>query len=294
MPKIAPHYFNVPLDGSDRQRDNFTYKADVTVNSKGEFSISIPANLAPACEELAEKQEWNNVTVHEGRTDGQGNGKWVVRANDKTRAVALVSAAARIWAKAETTTEYVIVYAHDAEGRYMVGPNGEVATDLYDIDKNFYPNTSRKSPTEYRQGWQWSESKRNHFGEKTTFKFGIGAKVYEKITTKRSTGTTIRYELWYGGENGEKCDEDCNDHFARRTYAQRLNSLDLHFSIGTDYANGDKYPEIPYTEEAARFFFEAIMSLCSISERIKNFFGDRTMLQKAIESRASLMLGSGR
>lgn len=285
MPKIAPRYFNVRL--SDRQDDMYSYKADVFVTSKGEFSITIPEHLAPACVELLKAEnphpDDGPVYIRENLKNGQPSGEWKVYAHDKTLAVDLIERAIRIYAKAETTTEIVICYAHDSEGRYVVGPNGEIATDGYDVDANFGKTKNRDR---LKDGWKWSDKEHNHFGNRSVFKFGIGAQVYKKITIKRSTGTTIRYEV-YWGEKG-------SSHFDRETYCQRLNSFDISFGLTSRYDNKHPYPnEIPYTEEAAKFFFDAMVSLCSVSERVKNFFGDGKRLQKAIESRATLMLGSG-
>jgi hypothetical protein len=273
MPVIAPHYFNIRL--SDVSDDTYSYKATVSVTSKGEFAIHIPEDLIPACKELAESEP--RVSVEE-RKKGTA-----VYSHDKTLAVDLISRAIRIFAKADITTEIVICYEHDSEGKYVVGPHGEIATDGYDADENY--GRSHSSNERLKDGWRWSEKEHHAFGNRSVFKFGIGAQVYKKTTMKRTTGTTIKYEIYWG---------ESASHFDRKTYCQRLNSFDVSFGLSSGNNQYSTHNEIPYTEDAAKFFFDAMVALCSISERVKNFFGDTKTLQKAIESRASLMLGAGK
>jgi hypothetical protein len=273
MPVIAPHYFNVRL--SDVSDDNYHYKAVVSVTSRGVFAVRIPDELIPACEELAKSEV--GVTVEKGKAGT------AVHASDKTRAIGLIEKAIVVYAKAETTTEIVIVYKHEAEGRYVVGPKGEIATDGYDADANFGRAKAGLSADRLKDGWGWSAHDHNHFGNRSVMKFGIGAQVYKKTTIKRKTGTSIMYDL-YWGEKG--------DHFDRDTYCQRLNSFGISFGLGGRGSNEySKHKEIPYTEEGARFFYEALVGLCSLNERVKNFFSDSKSLQKAIETRSQRLLG---
>lgn len=273
MPVIAPHYFNVGYGDSYKER--YTYKAVVKVTSQGEFAIEIPDELIPACEELAKSEARVEVI--------KGKNTTAVHSHDKTLAVALIEKAIRIYATADVSTEIVIVYAHDSEGGYVVGPNGEIAPDGYDVDANF-PKT-KKTNASLRAGWRWSGEKHNHFGTESVFKFGIGAEVYKKTTMKRKTGTSVKYELYWG---------EGASHFDRETYCQRLNSFEISFGLSNhgnlEYSH---HKEIPYTEEGAKFFFEAMIALCSISERVQAFFADSKSLQKAIENRATLVLGGG-
>jgi hypothetical protein len=274
MPVIAPHYFNVRL--SDVSGDTYSYKSVVSVTSRGVFAMRIPSELIPACEELAKSE--HGVTVEKGKAGT------AVHAYDKTRAIDLIEKAIVIYAKAETTKEIVIVYEHEAEGIYIVGPKGEIATDGYDANVNFGRAASGGISSELlKGGWGWSAQDHNHFGNRSVMKFGIGAQVYEKTTIKRATGTSIMYDL-YWGEDG--------DHFSRTTYCQRLNSFMISFDLGGRGSNEhSRHKEIPYTEEGARFFFKAMIGLCSLNERVKNFFGDSKSLQLAIESRSARLLG---
>jgi hypothetical protein len=273
MPVIAPHYFNVRL--SDVSGDNYSYKAVVSVTSKGRFSVRIPDELVPACEELAKDEP--RISVEKGKVGT------AVLSFDKTIAIHLIERAIVIYSKAETTTEIVIVYNHEAEGRYVVGPKGEIATDGYDADINHGRERGGGLAERLKDGWGWSAIDHNHFGNKSVMKFGIGAQVYKKTTIKRATGTSILYDL-YWGEDG--------DHFDRTTYCQRLNSFSISFGLGGRGSNQySKHKEIPYTEEGARFFFEAMVGLCKLNERVKNFFGDSKTLQLAIENRSARLLG---
>lgn len=268
MPVIAPHYFNVRL--SSVTGDSYKYKAEVSVNSKGIFSISVPTELSDACEESAEGS--HSVSVQDTK---KGT---VVCSNDKTLAVELIEQAILLFAKAETTTEIVIVYTSDFRGKYCVGPNGEIAADGYDVDDNF---------SRIKDAWTWSgdTSATTYFGDRDVIAFGIGAQVYKKTTIKRTTGTTLKYEKYWG--------DDSADHFSRSTYCARLNSFDISFGLANGNHTRSDHKEIPYTEAAAQFFFEAMVGLCSLNERVNQLFGDSETLQKTIESRSAKLLGAG-
>jgi hypothetical protein len=105
------------------------------------------------------------------------------------------------------------------------------------------------------------------------------AHAYIKVTAHRKSGDQIGWE-----RAGENC------HSEPDNYLDKLNS----FIGGLSISDMGEYQEIPYTEEAAKFFYEAILSICKLSDRIESFFGNPGNVQKAIESRASFMLGAGK
>ena len=41
--------------------------------------------------------------------------------------------------------------------------------------------------------------------------------------------------------------------------------------------------EIPYTEETAEFFYNTMMAMCHLADRLEMFFSDKTLLQRAIK-----------
>jgi hypothetical protein len=47
---------------------------------------------------------------------------------------------------------------------------------------------------------------------------------------------------------------------------------------------------MPYTEEAAGFFYESMMAMCEIGRRFKSFFGDEANVLAAIEGRGPSLL----
>lgn len=52
---------------------------------------------------------------------------------------------------------------------------------------------------------------------------------------------------------------------------------------------------MPYTDEAAQFFYESMMAMCELGRRFKNFFGDEANVLAAIEGRGpSLLTGPSR
>ena len=70
-------------------------------------------------------------------------------------------------------------------------------------------------------------------------------------------------------------------------WAHRLNGFT---GLRIDYsAGGRSYQEIPYTEDAARFFHDAMISLCRLGDRINEFFSDNARLALAISSQTPLL-----
>lgn len=120
---------------------------------------------------------------------------------------------------------------------------------------------------------------RNPWSGDCTFSVGLMARAYVKVTAHRKSGDQIAWE-----RAGENC------HSEPDNYLDKLNS----FIGGAPLHHCDDFHEIPYTEEAAKFFYEAMLSICKLSDRIESFFGNPENVQKAIESRSSFMLGAGK
>ena len=59
--------------------------------------------------------------------------------------------------------------------------------------------------------------------------------------------------------------------------------------IGRDKKLMASLQEMPYTEKAAQFFYNSLMAMCALADRIETFFGDRPMLTAAIEKQAGVI-----
>lgn len=98
------------------------------------------------------------------------------------------------------------------------------------------------------------------------FTIGVYARVFKKITHSRGGIDRVEYE--YERE------------LASDTHGDRLNAF-----VGMDGPHrGGNLEEIPYTEEAARFFHDTVMGVLAMAHNVRTFFDDKSNLIKAIES----------
>jgi hypothetical protein len=115
----------------------------------------------------------------------------------------------------------------------------------------------------------------------SVYSIGIGAKVFDKIIYRSPAGGKDRYEYHLVQDDNVK----------ESTYLHKLNSM-----IGTSSTVEDHIftkhldaEEMPYTEEAAQFFYDAIIAITAIAMKLDVFFKDKENLQKAIDGRTKLL-----
>jgi hypothetical protein len=59
-------------------------------------------------------------------------------------------------------------------------------------------------------------------------------------------------------------------------------------SVG-DPNRDDGLSEMPYSDKAAMFFYDMIMGMCRLADKMKIFFGDEKMLLEAIQKKTLLL-----
>jgi hypothetical protein len=123
-------------------------------------------------------------------------------------------------------------------------------------------------------GWWQPKFKDNQFHSGNLpqiFSVGVGAVVFDRITTSRNSGDkTVRYERVRQ-----------EDHHAEpKDGAERLN--ELHSSLDPEDCN---CRFMPYTEAAADFFREAMVAMCRMAMSLDAFLSDDKKLADAITTR---------
>jgi hypothetical protein len=258
VPKIQPIYLRVndPAGGTPYQA-----KCEVLVTTDGVFSIKPPEDLVPIIEDLL-KNTGAGYPMTMALNFKHG---LKIQCRDLGHGKKLLEDAARAQMATEIKSELVICYTSSHDVAYWKKGDGEIVPNG-GYDREGYNNHTGK----------WCGTN-NATTRTETFSVGLAARVYEKKTLTRSTGTEVIYKLTYGG----------GDHFATETWLQKLNSF-----VGLTMPDVKEMQQMPYTEEAAEFFYKALMHMCMLSDRIENFFGSPEMIQRAIESRSGLLLGS--
>jgi hypothetical protein len=243
----------------------FEYKAPCNVAADGEFSIVIDERLDEIARNmLRENRAGEDESFRSWKNDvhlGHSYGKHRVYAKALSNAMAFLRACAKDFIEGEQSTERVILY------------NAELQVSFWRAGAGIYPNGA--GPGISNGQWWTPKTKAGHIASrndaKPTFSIGIGAAVFDKVTTTRSTGKTIRFELVRDPENRHDQQTDA---------ALKLNSfsgLDLDPESTTNM-------EMPYTPQAAEFFYSILIALCKMGESLDAFLADKDRLQKAIES----------
>lgn len=153
----------------------------------------------------------------------------------------------------ETTIEKVILYTTDIKVAYCKD------------EKGFYPNGNIAG-----KGYCWYGKVNEPHTEKY-YSIGLGARAYRKKTFKRVLSTKVIYD-WIN-----------TDYKNKGTYLELLNGF-----AGLRM-NTQSCKEIPYTEEAAEFFYETMLSMCKLADRLDTFFSDDENIIKAINNQSSFL-----
>lgn len=239
----------------------FSFRTEISVNREGWFTFTIPEELEETAKANARKMK--DVSVGKMRVNNY------IMTRTKSEGIEFLRIAAQDYVNCEVTRETVILYTTRANVTYWKKADGTIVPNGA-YDREYQKNKGK---------WHGKASTELAMDIDHTYSVGLRAHVYVKVTAHRKSGDQIAWE-----RAGENC------HTEPDNYLDKLNSF-----IGgmPDYGR-EEFSEIPYTEEAAKFFYEAMLSICKLSDRIESFFGNPENVQKAIESRSSFMLGAGK
>lgn len=246
--------------------DGSKYHAVVecAVNESGEFSISVPEDIM----DIAKKRT-RIGGAHCGQS--RSNAAYRVYAKSLGEALNFLRTCAEEHLQAKTVTERVIVYNLDLRVSAWLGS-----------DNRLHPNGSLDHRNEGGRWWKpktQEDSLHANSGTKA-FTVGIGAKVFDKITTVRTSGNKVRYvEVRGEGHADTGIDE------AIRV----LNGFNCVHITPSEWADRNK--EMPYTPQAAQFFSNVMLGLAQLGMNIDNFFADKERLMLAIEKGGPNLLG---
>ena len=248
MPSLPAR--QIQAEGNDGTK--FTATIGIDVLGDGTFSIELP----PELEVIAKKLKVPNAHVGYARMGAKAR----VYATELNAGIRLIRDAAEDYLRAEEVTERVICYTACINVSFWEEPDKQVA-----------PNGCG------RKGQWWSSKLHGQQFDAChrldSFDVGIAAKVFDKITTKRTSGDTVRY-VQVEREGHDLTDDP----------AQLLNgwtTLDV---------NAERARQMPYTPEAALFFNDLLKTLCTMARSLDSFIGDEKKLKLAIAQRTQLLL----
>lgn len=255
---------SIPFHHKNETGETLEFTSSVTLDQDGTFNVSIPDELYETARALCEKIEhrasaWMTKppTAKQHRVSGS-------RLDDVKR---FIKAAMADHLKCEVTTERVIVYGHSLKVSYSKAVDGSVHANGY----------IARAAT----GARGDEGYGKHCGELNAtahaplYSVGLGAKVFDRVTYIRASGKKVEY----------KRPEFPGSHFNHDSPGKLLNAF---AGLGIDPGRSGT-EEMPYSDEAALFFYDAMIAMCKLAEQVKAFLGDRKTLMLAIEKRANLL-----
>lgn len=228
----------------------FTSTIDVT--AQGIFRAILPPELLEVVPVVLRQEPFSVCRIEAGKV----NTRLAAPTLDLLRKA--IGAAGNEWASCEETIETVILYAHDLRVSYNQTEDGAIHPNGY-------------TPDGTKGKWR---GKLNATERDTHYRIGFAATVREKITYRRAGSTAVKYQ---------RPPRQDGDHRYPESYHDKL----LAFAGLRIEPSGMQ--EMPYTEEAAKFFYEIMVGLCAMADRIETFFADQNQVHQAIRQGRSIL-----
>lgn len=236
-----------------------TFKAKISVNTTGDFYTYFPDYLKIAVDNFTGIDVWRGYKEKSGSEDGQ------LFSNSLPMLVRTLKQALKLYLTPEVTEELIISYNIESHVSFAEDEQGTI-----------YPNAAFEGAS-----WPDYNIKSMLYGDHNAAKpssggysLKIGAEAYRKITHHYGEKKKIKYERYYG---------EGNPHHEREHPAGLLNSW-CSFYLPEDAK------EMPYTDEAATFFYNLMFGMADLSRRIQHFASDKDRLLQLIASNNSLLL----
>lgn len=185
----------------------------------------------------------------------QPRSQWQVQGPNLEECKAFLRRVAEAYLRTETTTERIIMYHVDPAVSYFRMGDGAIR-----------PNAAQLSDEERRMG-RWQGSENGTFGT-DHYRLGLFARVLDRVTEQRGEHVAVRYVL---------------PRLPDGSWGARLNSW-THLRAPTFRAYEKPWPQVPYTEGAAEFFYRMLLRLCEMTDQLTTFFGDPVSVTAALKT----------
>ena len=253
MAKLKPIHFEF----KPKAGDSFKFAATASVSeSTGIFSLSIPDEL----ENVAKTAIRSFGTVYGVNLDRPRDN---LRVNGSTLEGCknFIKHVGNDFVSCEVKESLVIVFGINNKVTYVKDRIGKIypnASDVIDLYKNGEAH------------WHGALNGSGSYSE--FYQIGFVARVVKKTVYSRSSGISSKYS--------RVINEDADP------WVGKLNSF---VGLELSYSRMESMEQIPYSEDAAKFFYSVMHGMCQLADRIDSFFGDKIALQSAIENRSPLL-----
>lgn len=270
MPKLTNHTFAITTEDGHRHH----FESEIYVSTNGEFSCTVPDYLVDALGSIGEGSNKLKPTLYVQKLKVNHR----AYAPSKTDLLKFVDEAHRQHYQAEVTTDLIICYDWFAEVCYWQNPDGTITAN------GSMPDAVTRNVD--GSGGDWADHKLKSgqviCANNTAKHFSVGvyAAVHKRTTYNRPSGATVTWERITQFDSVASLGE----------WGNKLSGL-----CGLSAPKSPEYlRQMPYSDEAARFFYESMMAMCEIGRRFKNFFSDESNLIAAIEGRGPSILAPSR
>lgn len=250
------------------------FKASITVDASGVFTVNIPEELAPSARALNNTEAWKGrVVVDLARVN------WRVQGRVLSEVERFVEDAVKEHLTVEIKRELVIRYRYENNTTWARAADGS-------IHPNGHWASREGEHDETQRSWVWAGNRSiSATSRPTLFGVGVVAQVYMKVTYSRPSGTRVEYTSDLPGSHWDK------------NPMRRLNG----FIVGAPDRSGDGrvvrsgnepcygIQEMPYSDAAADFFADLMLAMCRLGEQLDAFVGSREMLAIAIDRGSKLI-----
>lgn len=264
MPKIKTHHFKA----TNKAGQEIEFDSDVSVDNNGVFAVVIPdlyqidieANLLKGCALRRPRKYFR------------------VESKSLDDAVESVYEGLKSLLNTKETHELVIRYKYVTECHYAKHvENGKLYSNC---GLGMAENGQTTDFGGRIVNWVENGAERNRmsFNSPEPYTISIQAQVLRKTTYASKSNQRVEYfrthQSYDGTINGEKSELG--------EFGTKLNGFN-----NTNLSQVDE--EIPYTEDAAKFFHDAMLAICGISDKLSMFFADKENVIMAIENQTTML-----
>lgn len=260
MAKLKSERFSV----SNQAGDKLEFVSDVTVDGNGSFNMTIPElmleiepDFVSISHEFSCAQEWigKRIKITRPRNNYRISS---LRLSDCREFIEMVL---KKLLDVEIEEEVVILYGVKADYSAWELESGELVPNGY-----FGSSETGK--------WRGNLGGTNHSQQ---YSIGVGAEVKKKITYHRGASVRVKYE------------RPDYPNFQHNSWGEKLNAI-VGIHINDDERG--RFKEMPYSDDAAKFFYDTIMGLAEMGRKLESFFGDDGAVAAMIENKSQLLLGT--
>lgn len=241
---------DVTFGKTGKSGDKVHFVSSVTVDSTGTFKLSFPDYLEDAMQSLKINWAFNA-------------GKNRVFSETLEKGLNDIGAAIEEYLSYETKEEIVILYGYTNTCHYVKSASGSIYPNGYHCRSDYEEGKAKwnvKAVNNRQKEDCWSHS--------DDYTVGIKALIRKKVTYIRGNSSSCEYNAPEENELG-KCGNLLNS-FCKVTF-------------GKDVSDAK---ELPYNEETAKKFYDAMIALCTVAAKISEIFKDA---QNILESKTLLL-----